>query len=107
VSPASPIPPAGGAGHRSLVICPSRGRPGNVAELLACWADTGATADLRVCVDLDDFHLDDYRALFPSPHGRLLMGQRQSLNGWANHVAVGLRDEYDVVGLIGVGSPST
>lgn len=80
----------------TLVLCPSRGRPGNIVELLDCWRDTGATARLVVCVDDDDPRLHDYRRLSV----KVEHGPRKSLGGWLNHMAVAA-ESYDVVGFIG------
>ncbi len=83
-----------------LVICPSRGRPQNIAALLDCWTDTAATARLIVCVDNDDPTLDEYEALdIPE----LVIGPRKGLCGWANMIAVGhgYSEDCDIIGLIG------
>jgi len=45
------------------MICPSRGRPANIAELATCWEQTGALAHLLVVVDDDDPALEQYLAL--------------------------------------------
>jgi hypothetical protein len=42
------------------MVCPSRGRPGNIVELTQCWSETGAQARLLVLVDDDDPELDGY-----------------------------------------------
>jgi hypothetical protein len=42
------------------MVCPSRGRPGNIAELAICWEQTDAKARLLVLVDDDDPELDGY-----------------------------------------------
>lgn len=79
-----------------LVICPSRGRPGNIAELVGCWERTGAKARLVVCVDDDDPALPEYRRA-----GALLeIGKRRSLGGWLNHM-VGAAEHQEIVGFIG------
>ena len=44
-----------------VMICPSRGRPGAVAQLRQAWADTGTTAQLLVVVDHDDPQLAAYQ----------------------------------------------
>ncbi|HEY3484319.1 MAG TPA: hypothetical protein VGK49_02995 [Ilumatobacteraceae bacterium] len=79
-----------------LVICPSRGRPGNIAELLERWEDTGSAARLVVCVDDDDPHLHEYRRLGV----RLVVGKRASLGGWLNRM-VGEAEHHRIVGFIG------
>ena len=77
-----------------LVICPSRGRPHNIDQLLDCWATTDATAELVICIDDDDPTAGDY------PAG-VMVGPRKSLTGWINHVAALNVDTHDVVGMIG------
>jgi hypothetical protein len=84
-----------------LVICPSRGRPGNIAALLACWTETTGAADLIVCVDDDDPSVAEYRHQFPASGEGVLVGPRRSLCGWINHVSVALCDVYDIIGMIG------
>lgn len=42
------------------MVCPSRGRPGNILELADCWALTKAQARLVVVVDDDDPELGGY-----------------------------------------------
>jgi hypothetical protein len=83
---------------QTLVICPSRGRPGNIAELIECWELTGAVADLLVCVDLDDPFLEEYFALAQG-RATVISGLRKSLTGWINFAAVDA--DYDIIGMIG------
>lgn len=54
------------------MVCPSRGRPGNITELVQCWDQTGAQAQLLVIVDDDDPELDGYLGA-PLHGGRRLM----------------------------------
>src|ERR1022692_4739674 len=80
-----------------LVIVPTRGRPAAATRLIEAFAATGATTDLVFCVDNDDPHLPEYRAIqsewWMAPHhtgGRAIgfrFGPRQSLAGWTNEVA--------------------
>lgn len=79
-----------------LVICPSRGRPGNIVELVGCWSATSADARLVVCVDDDDPYLHEYRRL-PL---RVEHGPRRSLGGWLNWMAASA-EHYDIVGFVG------
>jgi hypothetical protein len=83
-----------------LVICPSRGRPQNIADLLDCWAVTEATADLIVCVDVDDPTLEQYDEVMSGQIG-LIVGQRQSLTGWINTVAEAECHRHNIIGMIG------
>ena len=84
-----------------LIVCPSRGRPTNIAVLQHCWDDTTNAAELLVCVDEDDPTLNEYRALFPTSGRGLVVGPRKSLCGWINHVALALCDIHDAIGFIG------
>jgi len=76
------------------VLVPSRGRPDNVARLRAAWADTGATADLRVLVDDDDPTLADYGT-------DVVVGPRRRIGPLLNDVSASLVDDYDVIGFMG------
>jgi hypothetical protein len=77
-----------------LVICPSRGRPGNIDALLECWKLTEADAELVVCVDDDDPTAGDYPA-------DVTIGPRTTLGGWTNRVAVARCHDHDIIGVIG------
>jgi hypothetical protein len=84
---------------RLVMLCPSRGRPGNVAGLREAWAKvTGPEAELLVAVDADDPDLPAYaaggpvRALEDSPH---VLGV--ILNGLAMEVA----PRCEAVGFLG------
>lgn len=90
----------------TLVICPSRARPHNVAALLDCWEATGAEATLCVCVDTDDPQLAEYMAMLdplPTSNVMVLGGAWRSLCDWVNTVAVQWRGAwtFDVIGQIG------
>jgi len=90
----------------TLVICPSRARPHNIAALLDCWEQTAAAATLAVCLDQDDPCLPDYMALIdPWPSDRVfpIGGAWRSLCDWVNFVAVtiGGAAGFDIVGQIG------
>jgi len=69
-----------------VMICPSRGRPGAVAELRRAWEDTGATADLLVVVDHDDPELRAYAMGGPVLVSRTGGGLGPVLNAAAEHV---------------------
>jgi hypothetical protein len=87
-------------GGRTLVVCPSRGRPGNIVELVDCWRDTGAAARLVVCVDDDDPTLADYHGAVAGSAVDLFVGPRKSLGGWLNATTY-LADSHPIVGFIG------
>ena len=42
------------------MLCPSRGRPGNITELRAAWDQVTESAELLVAVDDDDPALPGY-----------------------------------------------
>lgn len=67
-----------------VVITPSRGRPGQFAELVAAIRDT-ATLEVSLVgyVDDDDPHRDDYLAL-AGGNVYIAVGRRQGLSGWTN-----------------------
>lgn len=90
----------------TLVICPSRNRPANIAALLDCWEATGATATLAVCLDEADPCLPEYMALldgWPSDRVMVIGGAWRSLCAWVNFVALqcGGAGLFDIIGQIG------
>lgn len=75
-----------------VVITPSRGRPQQMAEMVAaCKATASGNVRVLPCLDDDDPALDQYRALLPS--GPRLVGPRRTLSGWTNHAAAVLLDQ--------------
>lgn len=80
------------------VICPSRGRPKNIARLVDSWRLTEATAVLFVCVDDDDPTLDAYRALSGF---ELVVGPPKRFAAWVNEMGPQLAERFDIVGLFG------
>lgn len=74
---------------RLLVIVPSRGRPERLAALLAV-VEASKRGDTRVAVGLDgdDPRLGDYLSPFPAPGGLRYIGDRRSLTGWTNEIAM-------------------
>lgn len=86
-------------GQKSMVVVvPSRTRPHNIARLLQCWEDTGATAKLMVLVDDDDPTLDEY---LTGPNHSLKIGPRQRIGPLLNEWAPKLAQHFDVVGFMG------
>lgn len=75
---------------RLLVIVPSRGRPGRLAELIAAIRATRtATTQVAVGLDGDDPRLRQY---LTGPQGsdvEYVIGDRKSLTGWTNTIALG------------------
>jgi len=93
-----------------LVIVPSRGRPGNIRDLLDCWIATGASATLVVAIDDDDLQRDNYiDAMKHAPDDeqyQLVVGPRLRLAGTLNAVAKSrvMRKgtlDTDIVGFMG------
>lgn len=80
------------------VVCPSRGRPGNVARLVESWQMTEAIADLFVCVDDDDPTLDAYREL---DGFELVVGPAKRFAAWVNEIGPKLAADYDIVAVFG------
>jgi hypothetical protein len=88
-----------------LVITPSRGRPENVARLLAAIHSTARNqVHLHVCVDDDDEMLPAYRAVMDRD-GRdgdvLETGPRKGLAAWTNEIAVRRAAEYPFLASFG------
>jgi len=89
-----------------LVICPSRGRPHNIARMLDCWDQTATFATLAVCLDEDDVCKRDYVTMldaYPSDKVITIGGRWRSLCDWVNFVAVetGGADRFNIIGQIG------
>lgn len=83
--------------YDQIWLCPSRGRPGNVAQLRRDWARlTGPGAELLVAVDADDPHLDAYRA-----GGHVVICQPRGLGAIINTLAVPLAGGCRFVGFLG------
>ena len=74
-----------------LIIVPSRGRPQNIARLLACTHDLRRLqTHVHVCVDDDDPALEDYKRVMARHAGdgdRLDTGPRLSFTAWTNRIA--------------------
>ncbi len=88
----------------SVWLCPSRGRPNNIARLLQAWKATSAVADLVVRIDDDDPTVDQYLALLDEetyPEFRVEVGPRLRLGPTLNDVGVRLAGEYASVGFLG------
>ncbi len=79
-----------------LMLCPSRGRPGNVARLRSIWDDVTVDADLLVAVDENDPKIGEYGTdvqVMGPPH----LGLGPILNELATQYAT----KYDYVGFLG------
>jgi hypothetical protein len=67
-----------------VVIVPSRGRPGRLAEMADAIAATAAgRVAVLACVDRDDPLLSGYQSL-AMPGLTVITGQRKTLSGWTN-----------------------
>lgn len=88
-----------------LVILPTRGRPHNIADVLAAWDETGGFehADLLLAVDADDPANDDYlRAV--AGHPRVLLWTspwQKPMVTLLNEVAVAYADSYRLLAFAG------
>lgn len=86
-----------------LMIVPSRGRPGNIAELAGAWRDTAcADSQLLVAVDDDDPHREAYAdAVASTRAASLVVGPRLRLGGTLNHLAVAHARSHRAIGFMG------
>lgn len=87
-----------------LVIVPSRGRPGNVAELLEAWHQTAASSGrtrLLIAVDDDDPELSGYRALPLPGWAELAVGPRERMNPTLNRRALECAGDHYALGFMG------
>lgn len=83
--------------YEQIWLCPSRGRPGNIAQLREDWARaTGPGAGLLVAVDADDPHLGAYR-----DGGHVAICPPLGLGGIINTLAVPLAGGCRFVGFLG------
>lgn len=93
-----------------LVIVPSRGRPGNIKDLIDAWVMTEANATLIVAIDDDDIQRDNYEtAMKHAPNDeqyQLVVGPRLRLAGTLNAVSMSraMRPgalDTDIIGFMG------
>lgn len=87
-----------------LYLVPSRGRPHNIAELIAAWEATRSEARMWVCVDDDDPTLDAYEALKMPDWVALSIAERMRLGGTLNYWSnVALHDPrlHPMIGFMG------
>lgn len=88
-------------------IVPSRGRPGNIRELIEAWGKTTTGhADLIIAIDKDDPEFDNYPPPIELPeHVMVHHGPRLRLGGTLNKLArIAVRREgggYDAIGFMG------
>lgn len=85
-----------------LVIVPSRGRPGNVADLHDAWqATTTSAAGLLVAVDDDDPALPDYRQVCAARNITLTVGPRLRMVPILNKIAIEQAPRHFALGFLG------
>lgn len=88
-------------------IVPSRGRPGNIVELIEAWSDTitgdvgSGIAFLVVCVDDDDPTLAGYQAIELPPWCSMMVGKRLRLGGTLNAASGIFARHTPIVGFMG------
>jgi hypothetical protein len=85
------------------VIVPSRGRPGNIVELVEAWAQT-RTSDSRlfVMIDDDDPTAEQYPTAEQLPSwASIHVGPRRRLGGTLNHAASQLALTWPIIGFMG------
>lgn len=93
---------------RMLYIVPSRGRPGNIRELLETWEATRQHANLWICVDNDDPHVDEYSKIKLPPWAATWVGPRKRLGPTLNDYTAtycealhGGPRQTDIIGFMG------
>lgn len=87
-----------------LMIVPSRGRPGNIIELLDAWRGTFAEMNrtgLLVAVDDDDPELEGYRSVGNYADFDLVVSPRQRVGPTLNRLAVERAPDFFAVGFMG------
>lgn len=75
---------------KSLTICPSRGRPSRLAEMIKSFDATQSCSDLLIYVSNDDPKLSDYKGL----DDRIVFGDRLHLVQVLNQFSSDLRYKY-------------
>ena len=86
------------------MIVPSRGRPGNIADLIAAWSETAVgDSELLVAVDDDDPTLGDYLDVLAAgpAWADIVVGPRLRLGGTLNQRAVENARHHRAVGFMG------
>lgn len=78
------------------MLCPSRGRPGNVADLRRIWDDVTIDADLLIAVDEDDPVVAEY-----GTDVQVMPGVSPGLGPILNTLTVQYASQYDYVGFLG------
>jgi hypothetical protein len=88
-----------------LIITPSRGRPANIARLLATTHTLSRlTTHVHVAIDDDDPDRKDYGRVFAAHRAKgdvLQTGPRDTLVGWTNKIALAKAGDYTCVASFG------
>jgi hypothetical protein len=81
-----------------LVIVPSRARPHRVPLLAQAWVDTGATAKLLLCIDLDDPAIGQYMDACEDHGVELLVASLRRPSMTINEVACRYANSWTAIG---------
>lgn len=87
-----------------LYLVPSRGRPGNIKELIESWEATRSEAHMWICVDLDDPTIEEYANITRPPWVRFWVGERMRLGPTLNHYSalhLSMPGEHSIIGFMG------
>ncbi len=86
-----------------IVVVPSRGRPGNISELMDAFdATCVSNTNLWVCVDEDDHTLEEYKTATDGAGGvRLIVGPSSRIGPILNRVVPEAAFDTDVVAFMG------
>lgn len=87
-----------------LYICPSRGRPNNVARLWNSWNQTRDHSQLLIALDEDDPELLNYHHAMAGVHDRdfsMEVRPRMRLGGTLNYWANEKAKDHDIIGFCG------
>jgi hypothetical protein len=80
-----------------MMLCPSRGRPGNIVKLREQWAKVTDSAELLVAVDDNDAQLGEYQAGGPVA----VISEPRGLGNIINVLAAYYAPKYEYVGFLG------
>lgn len=84
---------------RTLVICPSRGRPGKCERMIKSFKENTHSADMVVRVDIDDECLEEYMAL-DCPEIGVIPGERKTITQIINKCFYNGNIYYDFFSVI-------
>lgn len=84
---------------RTLVICPSRGRPAKCERMIKSFQKNTHSADMVIRVDLDDEYLEEYMA-FDCPAIGIIPGERKTITQIINECFDNGNIHYDFFSVI-------